>query len=132
MTRSELLPARNPKTSKPQNRKPRHGGVFWLFNPVASARQACYNKIVCRSHWSIHLDSNLKEKKMSNSCLLWPVLAPVRLVGFLLKMVGRLVLIVVGFLVMIAGVIVSFTVIGACIGIPMILLGVFLVIRGLF
>ena len=69
---------------------------------------------------------------MKNSCLLWPVLAPFRLLGFLLKMAGRLVLIVVGFLIMIAGVIVSFTVIGACIGIPLILLGVFLVMRGLF
>ena len=69
---------------------------------------------------------------MRNSCLLWPVLAPFRLVGFLLKMAGRLVLIVVGFLVMIAGVVVSFTVIGACIGIPLIILGIFLVMRGLF
>ena len=69
---------------------------------------------------------------MRNSCLLWPVLALFRLVGFLLKMAGRLVLIVVGFLVMIAGVVVSFTVIGACIGIPLIILGIFLVMRGLF
>ena len=41
---------------------------------------------------------------MSNSCLLRPVQVPLRLLGYFLKMAGRLALIIVGFLVMIAGV----------------------------
>ena len=69
---------------------------------------------------------------MSNSCLLWPVLVPFRLASFFLRMAGRLALIIFGFLMMIAGVVASFTVIGACIGIPLILLGILLVRRGLF
>ena len=69
---------------------------------------------------------------MRNSCLLWPIMVPFRLVSFMIKTIGRLMLIILGFLVMIAGVIASFTVIGACIGIPLILLGILLVRRGLF
>jgi uncharacterized membrane protein HdeD (DUF308 family) len=69
---------------------------------------------------------------MRNSCLLWPIVAPFRLVRFLLKTAGRLMLIILGFLSIMAGVMVSFTVVGACIGLPLILLGVSLILRGLF
>ena len=74
----------------------------------------------------------LKEKEMRNSCLLWPITAPVRMVRFLLKSAGRLAFIIVGFGLIMVGVMVSFTIVGACIGIPFILLGVSLILRGLF
>lgn len=69
---------------------------------------------------------------MNNSCLLWPITAPFRLARFFFKTVGRLALTIFGFVLVMAGVIVSFTIVGACIGIPLILLGVSLILRGLF
>ncbi len=45
---------------------------------------------------------------------------------------GRVVAVILGFVLMLAGLIVSVTVVGLIVGVPMILLGVILVIRGLF
>ena len=69
---------------------------------------------------------------MRNSCLLWPITAPFRLVQFLLKSVGRLAFIAFGFVLVMVGVMISFTIVGACIGIPLMLLGLSLILRGLF
>lgn len=66
------------------------------------------------------------------SCLLWPVTLPFRLIAFFVSLAGRLALLLMGLVMIAVGVIVTFTVIGACAGIPLILLGVALVIRGLF
>jgi hypothetical protein len=69
---------------------------------------------------------------MRNSCLLWPIVALGQVVRFLLKSAGRLAFILFGFVLVMVGVMVSFTIVGACIGIPLILLGVSLILRGLF
>jgi len=69
---------------------------------------------------------------MRNSCLLWPIVAPFRLACLFFKSAGRLMLVIFGFVSIMAGVIVSFTIVGACIGIPLILLGISLILRGLF
>ena len=66
------------------------------------------------------------------SCLTWPFVALWRLVAFIFELTGRFLAIVLGIVFMIVGVIVSLTVIGAIIGIPMILFGLMLVIRGFF
>jgi predicted phage tail protein len=66
------------------------------------------------------------------SCLFLPVTATRKLLGLLLKSVGRLVLIVAGFGLMIGGVVVSLTVVGACFGVPLMALGLSLILRGLF
>lgn len=66
------------------------------------------------------------------SCLTWPFVALWRLVAFIFELTGRFLVIVLGIVFMIVGVIVSLTVIGAIIGIPMILFGLMLVIRGFF
>ena len=73
------------------------------------------------------------------SCLLWPFvlvqegfMALVRLVTFIFETTGRFIAILLGVVLMILGVIVCLTVVGAVIGIPMILLGLLLVARGLF
>jgi hypothetical protein len=55
-----------------------------------------------------------------------------KLVSGIVAFTGRLVAVVLGFVFMIVGVIISATLIGLIIGIPLILLGVLLVIRGLF
>ena len=69
---------------------------------------------------------------MRNFCLLWPIRAPFRLVRLLLKTAGRVALLMFGFMLVMAGVIISFTIVGACIGIPLLLLGVALILRALF
>ncbi len=71
------------------------------------------------------------------SCLLWPFVqegftALVRLVTFIFETTGRFIAILLGVVLMILGVIVCLTVVGAVVGIPMILLGLLLVARGLF
>jgi len=66
------------------------------------------------------------------SCLTWPFVALWRLVAFIFELTGRFLAIVLGIVFMIVGVIVSLTVIGAIVGIPMILFGLMLVIRGFF
>jgi hypothetical protein len=66
------------------------------------------------------------------SCLLWPFAAIWRLVSIIFELAGRLLAIVLGVVLMILGVVVSLTVIGAVVGIPMILFGMLLVVRGFF
>lgn len=66
------------------------------------------------------------------SCLLWPLSAIWRLVIFVFELTGRFLAIVLGIVLMILGVLVSLTVIGAVVGIPMVLFGMLLVIRGFF
>lgn len=55
-----------------------------------------------------------------------------QLLALIVGMTGRLVAILLGLLLMIAGVLVSVTIIGLVVGIPLILFGVLLIIRGLF
>lgn len=68
----------------------------------------------------------------STLILLWPFVAVWNLVTFILKMTGRLVLIILGLVTMILGVVVSLTVIGAVVGIPLFVFGFLLVMRGIF
>jgi len=48
------------------------------------------------------------------------------------KLAGRLVLLAIGFVLMIAGVIISLTFIGAIVGVPMIVIGLILAVRSVF
>ncbi|MCI0708898.1 MAG: hypothetical protein L0154_01935 [Chloroflexi bacterium] len=66
------------------------------------------------------------------SVLLWPVKATWHLTAAVLEVLGRMLSLVVGFLLVIIGIVVSLTVIGAVIGIPLMLLGFVLILRGLF
>ncbi|MBN1535125.1 MAG: hypothetical protein JW908_00230 [Anaerolineales bacterium] len=54
------------------------------------------------------------------------------LLAMIVGMTGRLLAIILGLILMIAGVLVSVTIVGLIIGIPLILFGVMLIIRGLF
>ena len=65
-------------------------------------------------------------------CLLWPFWAIWRLVAFIVGLTGRLIAIILGFVFILVGVVLSVTVIGLIFGIPIILLGALMVIRGLF
>lgn len=55
-----------------------------------------------------------------------------RLVTFILGLTGRLLAVILGFVLLVVGILVSLTVIGAIVGIPMIIVGFALIVRGLF
>ena len=65
-------------------------------------------------------------------CLLWPFWAIWKLAKGILKLTGRVLSVVFGFILVVIGIIISMTVIGAIIGVPLAGLGVLLIIRGLF
>jgi len=64
--------------------------------------------------------------------LLWPFYAVWRLLTFVLNVIGRLVSALLGIGLMIAGVTITLSVIGAPLGIPLASLGFLLLIRALF
>jgi len=64
--------------------------------------------------------------------LLWPFYAIWRLLTFVLSVAGRLLCSVLGMAVMVAGVLITMSVIGAPLGIPLAALGFLLLIRAIF
>jgi hypothetical protein len=64
--------------------------------------------------------------------LVWPLKALWDLTAFILQANGRLLAVVLGGVFMLVGALISLTVVGAVIGIPMALFGFALVLRGLF
>jgi hypothetical protein len=63
---------------------------------------------------------------------LWPFWAIWKLVAFIIEMTGRLVGLILGAVFIVVGVIVSLTVVGAIIGVPLALFGLLLMARSLF
>jgi hypothetical protein len=64
--------------------------------------------------------------------LLWPFYAVWRLLTLILNVVGRLLCSVLGIALMIAGILITMSVIGAPLGIPLAAVGFLLLIRALF
>jgi predicted hotdog family 3-hydroxylacyl-ACP dehydratase len=64
--------------------------------------------------------------------LLWPFYALWRLLTFILRATGRLVCALTGLAMMAVGVAVSLSIIGAPLGIPLVLLGFLLLVRAMF
>jgi len=62
----------------------------------------------------------------------WPFVALWRLIAGIVSVTGRLIAVVLGSALMLAGFLVSLTVVGAIVGIPLAILGLLLVLRGLF
>ncbi len=73
----------------------------------------------------------MKEKR-SIPWYLWPFVAIWRLLATIVELTGRFVAMILGLVFLIVGVLVSFTIIGAIIGIPMAIIGVLLFLRGIF
>jgi len=63
---------------------------------------------------------------------LWPFVALWKLVTGILMLTGRLVAVILGLVFILVGALLSATVIGAIVGVPLLLFGGLLVIRGLF
>jgi hypothetical protein len=78
------------------------------------------------------MEKIMSQETRKTPWVLWPVMALWRLLAFIIELTGRLAAIILGVVLMIMGVMVSFTIIGAIIGLPLILFGFLLVIRGFF
>jgi hypothetical protein len=63
---------------------------------------------------------------------LWPFWAIWKLLTFIIEMTGRLVGLILGAVFLLVGIILTITVVGAVIGIPLALFGVLLMVRCLF
>jgi hypothetical protein len=77
----------------------------------------------------IHMTTHTKHH---TPWLLWPFVALWRLLAIIVEMTGRFLAMVLGIVFMIVGVIVSLTIIGAIVGIPLAVIGLLLFLRGLF
>jgi hypothetical protein len=74
----------------------------------------------------------MKAEKRRTSCLLWPFVAVWELVVWVVNLTGRLIAMLLGLVFLIAGVILTLTVVGAVIGIPLAAFGILLMVRGLW
>ena len=64
--------------------------------------------------------------------LLWPFYAIWRLLTFIISVIGRLLCALLGIALMVAGVVITMSVVGAPLGIPLTSLGFLLLIRAVF
>jgi hypothetical protein len=67
----------------------------------------------------------------SLSWVWWPVAALWRLLSTIVEMTGRFVALVLGLVLVLVGLLVSLTIVGAIVGIPLMLVGALLFFRGL-
>lgn len=61
-----------------------------------------------------------------------PFIALWKLITGIVEFTGRLVAVILGFVLLLVGILVSLTVVGAIVGIPLAIVGFLLVLRGLF
>jgi hypothetical protein len=63
---------------------------------------------------------------------LWPFAALWKLLAVIVELTGRFVAMVLGIVFIVVGVIVSLTIVGAIVGIPLAIIGLLLLLRGIF
>ena len=63
---------------------------------------------------------------------LWPFQAIGRFIGWIVALVGRAMAVILGFIFLVLGAILTVTVIGAILGVPLVILGLLMILRGLF
>lgn len=101
---------------------------MWAAEPEEARR--CFRLEVGNWPRTIAVMGDSKDRRVP--ILLWPFYAIWRMLTFILNVVGRLICALLGLAVMIAGVAITISVIGAPLGIPLVVLGFLLVIRALF
>jgi hypothetical protein len=72
------------------------------------------------------------EIKKKTPWYLWPFSALWNLLTWLVTLVGRFLAAILGFILMVLGAVLTITLIGAPLGIPLVIFGVLLVIRSIF
>jgi hypothetical protein len=63
---------------------------------------------------------------------LWPFAALWKLLAVIVEMTGRFLAMVLGIVFIVVGIIISLTIIGAIVGIPLAIIGLLLLLRGMF
>lgn len=63
---------------------------------------------------------------------LWPFAALWKLLAVIVEMTGRFVAMVLGIVFIVVGILVSLTIVGAIVGIPLAVIGLLLLLRGIF
>jgi hypothetical protein len=63
---------------------------------------------------------------------LWPFAALWKLLAIIVELTGRFVAMVLGIVFFIVGVIISLTIVGAIVGVPLAVIGLLLLFRGMF
>jgi hypothetical protein len=64
--------------------------------------------------------------------IVWPFKAFWHLIAAIVRLTGRLLAVVLGAALMLVGVVVSLTIVGAIVGIPLAVIGLLIILRGLF
>ena len=64
--------------------------------------------------------------------LLFPFILIGKLIEWTIHLTGRFIAIILGLIILILGLLLSVTIIGAILGIPLLLIGIGLIIRGIF
>jgi hypothetical protein len=64
--------------------------------------------------------------------ILWPFVALWRLLAGIITVTGRLVAMILGVVFMIVGLVLTLTIVGAIVGIPLLIFGFMLILRGFF
>jgi hypothetical protein len=72
------------------------------------------------------------ENKQHIPWYLWPFAALWKLLAVIVELTGRFVAMVLGIVLIVVGVLVSLTIVGAIIGIPLAIIGLLLLFRGIF
>jgi hypothetical protein len=72
------------------------------------------------------------ETKKQTPWYLWPFVALWKLLAAIVELTGRFVAMVLGIVLIIVGVIVSLAIVGAIVGIPLAIIGLLLLFRGMF
>jgi hypothetical protein len=72
------------------------------------------------------------ESKQHIPWYLWPFAALWKLLAVIVELTGRFVAMVLGIVFIVVGVIVSLTIVGAIIGVPLAIVGLLLLLRGIF
>jgi len=72
------------------------------------------------------------QTKKKTPWYLWPFVAIWNLVVYIVSLTGRLVAILLGLALMLLGAILTVTIVGAIVGVPLAVIGFLLVIRGLW
>jgi len=63
---------------------------------------------------------------------LWPFVAIWKLLATIVEMTGRLLAMILGIVLMFVGFLVSLTIVGAIVGVPLAIVGLLLFLRGIF
>jgi hypothetical protein len=63
---------------------------------------------------------------------LWPFVALWRLLATIVELTGRFVAMILGIVFIIVGILVSLTIVGAIVGVPLAVIGLLLLLRGIF